>query len=327
MLGENGICTEFIDSSIISYCVVTNTELKLITIGKPQPSLSPAASFPSDMEFWGVKVKSGGLLKVTPGEGMVVHVTQASLGKMKKKAKNSARLFVHTDGKKFVLAKLSANNLPQQQLNLVFEKDFELSHNWKKGSVYMFGYKAQNPRADDGKSDLGSEDSDSDEKYPIRETMKPIASSKEFTPGKQKVKIVEQNKDLVPEEDDKDIYVNEDDSKEEGDEHSSGDESDKSDKETLQKVDPTKKRAAESATKMPVQDKRAKVTPHKADGKKGAVHLATPHPMKQAGEPHANKPDQLTPIPRGSISCNSCNRVFINEKALESHSKAKHGWQ
>jgi len=43
------------------------------------------------------------------------------------------------------------------------------------------------------------------------------------------------------------------------------------------------------------------------DGKKGAVHVATPHPSKQAGKTPGNKPNQ-TPKSGGSLACKTCNR-------------------
>ncbi|KAK4392101.1 Histone deacetylase HDT1 [Sesamum angolense] len=98
------------------------------------------------MEFWGVEVKSGEPLKVLPGDGMVLHLSQACLGELKKeKGTESVCLFVNVDGKKLVLGTLFTEKLPQQQFDLVFDQDFELSHNWKSGSVYFFGYKAANP--------------------------------------------------------------------------------------------------------------------------------------------------------------------------------------
>ncbi|GAB4856497.1 hypothetical protein Ancab_014412 [Ancistrocladus abbreviatus] len=47
-----------------------------------------------------------------------------------------------------------------------------------------------------------------------------------------------------------------------------------------------------------------------SDGKKASVHVATPHPSKQAVKTSANsgKPNQQTPKSGGSFSCNSCNR-------------------
>lgn len=53
-------------------------------------------------------------------------------------------LHVKVGDQKFVLGFLSTENIPQQFCDLVFEKEFELSHNWGKGSVYFVGYKTPN---------------------------------------------------------------------------------------------------------------------------------------------------------------------------------------
>lgn len=43
---------------------------------------------------------------------------------------------------KFVLGTLSREKIPQISLELVLEKEFELSHNSKNASVHFCGYKA-----------------------------------------------------------------------------------------------------------------------------------------------------------------------------------------
>ncbi|GAA0144893.1 hypothetical protein LIER_36034 [Lithospermum erythrorhizon] len=96
------------------------------------------------MEFWGVEVKSGTPLKVKPEEGMVIHLSQASMGEVKANKTESVNLFINVDGKKLVLGTLLSDKLPQQLFDLVFDRDFELSHNSKSGSIYFFGYKGDN---------------------------------------------------------------------------------------------------------------------------------------------------------------------------------------
>ncbi|KAI3447502.1 hypothetical protein Pfo_004167 [Paulownia fortunei] len=304
------------------------------------------------MEFWGVEVKSGEPLKVLPGDGMVLHLSQACLGEVKKeKGNESVCLFVNVDGKKLVLGTLFTDKLPQQQFDLVFDQDFELSHNWKSGSVYFYGYKANNPFEEDA-TDLPegeSDESESEEDIPLTlaNNGKPESKAKQEKPaeaervnatkekksdaGKQKVKIAETNKDVNPQDDDEssdeDLMSEDDDEddSEDDDEDDSDDESNESDEETPKKVETSKKRPVESASKTPVPGKKAKVTPQKTDGKKGGGHVDTPYPAKQAGKTPANKPNQQTPKSGGSHSCKSCNRTFGSEIALESHSKAKHG--
>ncbi|KAK6163808.1 hypothetical protein DH2020_000672 [Rehmannia glutinosa] len=272
------------------------------------------------MEFWGVGVKSGEPLKVTRGDGMVLHLSQACLGELKKeKGNESVYLFVSVEGKKLVLGTLFTDKLPQQQFDLVLDRDFELSHNSKSGSVYFYGYRASNPFEDEELPEGESDESDSKEDIPLT-----IANNGKPEPkaNKQKVKIVEPNKDEDEESSDEDLMSEDDDDDE--DEDDSDDDSVESDEETPKKAEPSKKRPAESATKTPVQDKKAKATPQKTDGKKVSGHVSTPHPAKQAGKTPATKPNQQTPKSGGSHSCKSCNRNFGSEQALESHSKAKH---
>ncbi|KAK4348414.1 hypothetical protein RND71_031169 [Anisodus tanguticus] len=267
------------------------------------------------MEFWGAEVKSGEPLTVQPGDGMVLHLSQASLGEVKKA--ESVCLSVNIDGKKLVLGTLISEKVPQQQFDLVFDRDFELSHNLKSGSVYFFGYKATNPfEEEEGDEDLEDE-SDEDIPLTLANNGKPEdkvkeagKSGKDSVSVKQKVKIVEPSKDDEDESIDDEMSEDEDDS--EGEDEDDSDESE----ETPKKAEPAKKRKADSATKTPVTDKKAKLTtPQKTDGKKGGGHVATPHPSKQASK---------TPKSAGSHLCKPCNRSFGSESALESHSKAKH---
>ncbi|KAL1549338.1 Histone deacetylase hdt1 [Salvia divinorum] len=291
------------------------------------------------MEFWGVEVKNGETLKVAPGFNMVLHLSQACLGETKKeKGNESVCLFVNVDEKKLVLGTLVTDKLPQQQFDLVFDRDFELSHNWKNGSIYFYGYKASNPY-EDGSEEDGSVESDSEEDIPLVtvNNAKPEAKAKQEKPadavkgkgkesdaGKQKVKIVEPIKDANPGDDDtSDDMMSEDDDEDDSEDDAS-DESDESDEETPKKAESSKKRAAESVTKTPVQDKKAKLTPQKTDGKKVSGHVATPHPAKQAGKTPGNKPNQQAPQSGGLVTCKSCPKTFGSEKALESHTKAKH---
>lgn len=71
---------------------------------------------------------------------------QACLGEIQKeKGQESVCLYVNIDNQKFVLGTLSSEKFPQLSFDLVFEKTFELSHNWKNGSIHFCGYKAVNP--------------------------------------------------------------------------------------------------------------------------------------------------------------------------------------
>ncbi|GFP88129.1 histone deacetylase hdt1 [Phtheirospermum japonicum] len=268
----------------------------------------------SDMEFWGVEVKSGEPLTVSPGDGMILHLSQANIGELKKqKGNESLCLFVTIGGKKLVLGTLYTDKLPQQQFDLVFERDFELSHNWKRGSVFFYGYKAN------------TDSSDSEEDIPLN-----VANNGKQE-SKAKQKSAEAAKEKRADAGKQKVSSSEEDTEEDGgggseDSSDSFDAvSDESEEETPKKAETSKKRSVEPASKTPVPDKKAKVTPQSADGKKGSVHVDTPHPAKKAGKTPANKSNQQTPKSGGSHSCNSCNRAFGTEKALESHSKAKHG--
>jgi Nucleoplasmin-like domain len=66
--------------------------------------------------------------------------TKASLGETKKTNEN-VPLFVKCDDKKLVVGTLSGDKCAQIQYDLVFEKEFELSHSSKNVSVYFCGYK------------------------------------------------------------------------------------------------------------------------------------------------------------------------------------------
>ncbi|KAK6936158.1 Nucleoplasmin-like domain, partial [Dillenia turbinata] len=101
------------------------------------------------MEFWdlifiavpGVEVKAGETFKVELEAGRFLHLSQATLGESKKeKGNESIPIFLKFNDQKLVLGTLSPMNFPQISYDLVFEKGFELSHNWKNGSVYFCGY-------------------------------------------------------------------------------------------------------------------------------------------------------------------------------------------
>eukprot|EP00262_Sarcandra_glabra_P007064 TRINITY_DN1962_c1_g2_i1.p1 TRINITY_DN1962_c1_g2~~TRINITY_DN1962_c1_g2_i1.p1 ORF type:complete len:326 (+),score=95.91 TRINITY_DN1962_c1_g2_i1:52-978(+) len=304
------------------------------------------------MEFWGVEVKSGEPLKCDPGLDKYLHLSQASLGEVKKDKGNvSIPIFVKFGGQKLVLGTLSPEKCSHISFDLVFEKEFELSHNWKNGSVYFCGYKTIIPEDDT--------DYDSGDEYPLIENgkanvkdeqTKPAmdkasASKPESSAAKPKVKIVESNKTDKDkdedDEDDDDDESGEDESDDEENMNESGDESDDEDDDESsdddeeatpkKSVEMGKKRPVESATKVPVPEKKAKlVTPSGGqktggDGKKGG-HTATPYPSKQVAKTQHNidKSKQQTPKSSGQVSCKSCSRTFNSDQALESHTKAKH---
>ncbi|KAJ6362689.1 hypothetical protein OIU78_002982 [Salix suchowensis] len=266
------------------------------------------------MEFWGVEVKSGEPLRVESGDGFILHLSQACLGEAKKdKGNESVCIYVNFDDQKLVLGTLSHDKIPQIPFDLVFEKDFELSHNLKNGSVYFSGYKVAQPESD---SDEFNSDGEEDLPFPVENEAKqpkPEEENPAKPDSKQKVKIVEPSKDGKPKPENDDSSDEEDDSSDDGEssddqpmmmandeDENSEDEDDKSDEDdddsddgdvkTPKKAEVGKKRSTESASKSPVPDKKAKfVTPQKTDFKKVGVHIATPHPSKQAAKTSANR--------------------------------------
>lgn len=305
------------------------------------------------MEFWGVEVKAGEPLKVEPEDGFLVHLSQASLGEAKKDKNEAVLLSVNIDGKKIVLGTLSFDKCPQISYDLVFEKEFELSHNWKNGSVYFCGYKAEMQEDGSEGSDMfESESEEEDEPIVAAENGKAEAKTEKPKAPAEKAKLAKPDssaaknvKDAKPpsnedddsdeddsdddEDDDSDDEemadgVNDDDSSDEEDEDSS----DEEDEDAPKNVKQGKKRPVESATKTPAPEKKAKlVTPQKSggDGKKGSnAHTATPHPSKQAGKAKADKAKPQTPKSGGPIACKSCSKTFNSDGALQSHTKAKH---
>uniref|UniRef100_A0A2N9HQ40 C2H2-type domain-containing protein n=1 Tax=Fagus sylvatica TaxID=28930 RepID=A0A2N9HQ40_FAGSY len=289
------------------------------------------------MEFWGAKVKSGEPLEVDPGDGCLLHLSQACLGEAKKdKGNESICLFVKVGKQKLVLGTLSSEKFPQLSFDLMFEKRFVLSHNSKNGNLEEdFPVVPRNSGRDNAHSG----------KY---ESQAKQAAKPDGTAAKR-VKIVEPNKVEDTDEDvDKDASLNDVSSDEdefneakakvdgeaeisEGDE-SSGDDScddedssEYEDEETPKKAEASKKRPMESAKKTLAPEKKAKfITPEKteviaADGKKGGGHVATPHPSKKDGTTK-----QQTLKSGGAYPCKSCNRSFGSENGLQSHTKAKH---
>ncbi|EXB66237.1 Histone deacetylase HDT1 [Morus notabilis] len=262
------------------------------------------------MEFWGVEVKSGESFVVQEEYETILHLSLACLGEVKKdKGSEPVHLFAKVDDKKFVIGILSSEKFPQISFDLVFEKDFELSHNWKNGNEYS--------------------DSE-DEIAPV-----PIELGQSSLQAKPEEKNVDVNKDVKSDQkaqvkseeessDDDDESEDEDDSEDE--------ETDGSEEEEENKVDISKKRPAEASKKTSGGDKKAKFqTPEKAvaktSGNKVGGHTATPHPAKQAGKTAAKneqQPKQQAPKAGGAFQCKSCNRSFGSDIALQSHTKAKH---
>jgi nucleophosmin 1 len=141
------------------------------------------------MEFWGVEVKAGVPLMVKPEDGRVIHISQAALGEAKKEKGNDiVPLRLKINGKMFVVGSLSGEKFPQVSFDLVLEKEFELSHDWKNGSVYFCGYSAENPYEDDEGGFDTDEDEDEDLPLPTGITGNGTIEAKIEAPTSTKAK-------------------------------------------------------------------------------------------------------------------------------------------
>ncbi|XP_047168032.1 histone deacetylase HDT1-like [Vigna umbellata] len=297
------------------------------------------------MEFWGAEVKVGESVKVDPTEfEACIHLSQAALGEAKKdKTNEPVVVYLKVGEQKFVLGTLSREKIPQISLELVLEKEFELSHSSKSASVHFCGYKAYYS-GDDSEDD---EFTDSDEDIPLLnaengkpekkvEELKALASKKpDAKTGAvaKKVKVVEPEKDNEDSDDDSDeddaLGISdeemEDADSDDSDEEDDSDEDD--DEETPpKKADLGKKRPNESASKTPVSSKKAKnATPEKKDGKKN-IKAETPQSVKKGGKTPSSEAKDKSPK-SGGLICKSCSKTFNTESGLQQHSKAKHGGQ
>ncbi|XP_014496389.2 histone deacetylase HDT3 isoform X2 [Vigna radiata var. radiata] len=291
------------------------------------------------MEFWGVEVKSGESLKVDPGDDKIIHLSNACLGDVTKAKGESVALYVKFGNQKLVLGTLSSDKFPQVSYDLIFEKEFELSHSWKNGSIFFTGFKAQSQSESDNDED--SEDFDEDipvsaangkPEFEVKHGVKPDEAKQKKTADPKKNEKAKE-KDANGEDEDSSESDSDDDSSEdkptangdiessEGDEDSDeededddkdedeDDDDDESDEETPKKIEAGKKRNIDSAKKTTVPVKKTKfVTPQKTDSK-NVVHVATPYPSKQAGKAIADNKRQ-TPKSGGDYSCKPCSSWF-----------------
>lgn len=299
------------------------------------------------MEFWGVEVKAGESLKVKPDLFKLIHISQAAIGEVKdfKEAKHvPLRLTVGENS--YVIGTLSAEDRPQLMFDLVFEKEFQLSHGWKNGSVYFIGYTADDPSTDeiDSGDDMFSDEENvleaPNEKLvaDAKEDVKPDALKSAQSKDAKNAKVAEPKKEADSDKDNDDD--SEDDSDDEDDdseddsddvplgmdgpegmdlsddsEDDEDDDSEEEEEETPKKVE-QKKRPAPSPKVAPGSGKKAKqATPdNKSGGKKGP---ATPF-SKQNGKPafngNNNKQKAQSPKSGGQFSGNKSNKNFSGQK-------------
>lgn len=314
------------------------------------------------MEFWGVEVKPGQQLECSPGEDKYIHLSQVAIGEGSK-SDDRVAVYIHVDGKKIMIGSCVRESCEQFGLDLVFEKDFKISHTSKSASVFCCGYTTF-IQEDDEFGSLHGDDED-DESESEDEVPPPVVTAKEngeksnkpATKGKlekpkQPAKVEEEDdsddeSDDDEDEDMKDISDDDDDEEEDEDEDSDDDEDeeDESDEETPKAPTGKKRPIPDSAAKTPVSDKKAKfATPdgHKPDDKKQKAHVATPHPGAKKGDKKGKetpggakqetpasketpKSNASTPASGKKFSCQPCQRSFNSETALNSHNSAKHG--
>ncbi|KAL6610635.1 hypothetical protein ACP70R_040604 [Stipagrostis hirtigluma subsp. patula] len=284
------------------------------------------------MEFWGLEVKPGTTVRCQPGDDYILHLSQAALGESKKGSDN-ALMYVKVNDEKLAIGTLSADKYPQIQFDLVFEKDFELSHTSKDEMDFDSEEDEDEEELNiDAAKENGKVEGKKEQKIQVKTGA--AASKSDVAVKKQENNKNDDDSDedeTDDSDDDEGLSPEEDDEDDSDEEDSSEDDEDESDEdeeeETPKKPEAGKKRAAENALKTPASDnKKAKVaTPstQKTGGKKGG-HVATPHPAKQASKTPANNDKSKSPKSAGSVACKSCTKTFNSQMALEAHSKVKH---
>ncbi|XP_044345226.1 histone deacetylase HDT2 isoform X2 [Triticum aestivum] len=269
------------------------------------------------MKFWGVEVKPGQTVYCDPGEGRVVHLTQVALGETEKRSVGipvSAKI----GDQKGVIGTLSAENHPQILCDLIFEKQFELSHSSKTASVFACGYKipkhnctsdsseSDSSESDSSEFDSSESDSSEDEVETVNnQVANPIVGNVAKPPTTKDDKKVTDNHDSG--EDDSDFYSTDSDdydddgyssldtdSEEDGTSSEEMDTSSKEEDKDSPKPEDGKKAVAETALKTPASDDTSskegssdeedKNTPKPEVGTKRAAETAleTPAPDKKA---------------------------------------------
>ncbi|XP_073269522.1 histone deacetylase HDT1-like isoform X2 [Primulina huaijiensis] len=267
------------------------------------------------MEFWGVEVKPGEPLKVQPEFGKLIHISQAALGEVKDvKGAKYVPLRLKIDDKSLVLGALSAAERTQLMFDLVFEREFELSHDWKTGSVYFMGYTAEDPVSDeeDFSDEFEDEPMDALLTGNIKQNLGDVKDAKtaattEAGNKKEGLSVSDEDEDDSESDPDDEIaFIKSaqedfsDDSEKDSEDDMDG--SFSSEEEEPPKAQQTKKRPADSAQKAPVLNKKAKPSTSNNTGNKTA-HNAIPLPSKKPGKgPAANKPNGKNKKSNGRMS-------------------------
>jgi nucleophosmin 1 len=162
------------------------------------------------------------------------------LGEYKEgKAPKNVSLKLKIDGKDFVIGSLGGEERSQLMFDLVFEKEFQLSHGWKNGSVYFLGYVADDQVSDDEFSDMPEDDISEDELVPALENG---AAKPEAVPAAKKAAAPVKEDKPAEDEDDSDSEDDEDD-----DDSDEDDLMESSEEEELPEPVPAKKNAKRPA--------------------------------------------------------------------------------
>ncbi|KAH9563302.1 hypothetical protein CY35_05G119200 [Sphagnum magellanicum] len=154
------------------------------------------------MEFWGIEIPAGKPVTCVPGEGMYLHVSQAALGEGKGKSEgsNKAVLSVEVDATKVVLGTLYQGKCDQISLDLVFDRDFVVSHTGSSVSLYLCGYRTEAPQDEfDSEEGMTDEDEDEDEEEPVQPAVPLIKANGDAQGGKKAVKPETAKSVITPE--------------------------------------------------------------------------------------------------------------------------------
>ncbi|KAL0713539.1 hypothetical protein Bca4012_020517 [Brassica carinata] len=209
------------------------------------------------MEFWGVEVQAGKPFKVTPGEDKLVHISHASLGNCKGEKGEAVTLNVKVGDNKFVMGTLVSESIPQACFDVLFDKEFELSHNWGKGNVHFVGFKCPNNNNGEEGEDFSDSEDEEEEEEEVEVEEVPATVTANGNAAKAVAKTNDEN-----DSDDEDASEEEE--------------------ETPKQAESRRKRAHEPAHKTPVSAKKAKteVTPKKA-GKTPTAATQSPKSASQ----------------------------------------------
>ncbi|XP_020581485.1 histone deacetylase HDT1-like isoform X2 [Phalaenopsis equestris] len=188
------------------------------------------------MEFWGIEVKPGQTVKCEAGDESIVHLSQASLGEIKKeKGSEYVPIFVKFNDQKLVIGNLSADKCAQIQYDLIFEKEFELSHGSKNSSVFFVGYKRVNEIDSSSDDDLyideGANGIAYKNKFGKLIAEKASASKDDNVAAKRKANLEKPKKELVKADKKVEDKDSENDSKEDDDEDYEDEDDDNNDSE------------------------------------------------------------------------------------------------